>query len=99
MIEADVSRTLGRIEGQMEGIHREMREIKTLLKERDLECSSCKEGITSRIDLTERRLDGLADIQVGEQAVASWWDSSLAKIGILSGVLLGVLGFLKGLIF
>ena len=97
MIDADISRTLGRMEGQMEGIHREIKEVKQLLKDRDADCSSCKETINSRFDLQERRIDGLADIQTGEDAVSSWWNSSLTKIGILSGVVLGIIGFVKGM--
>ena len=96
MIDADISRTLGRMEGQMEGIHREITEVKQLLKDRDADCSSCKKTINSRFDLQERRIDGLADIQTGEEAVSSWWNSSLTKIGILSGVVLGIIGFFKG---
>ena len=96
MIDADISRTLGRMEGQMEVIHREIKEVKQLLKDRDADCSSCRETINSRFDLQERRIDGLADIQTGEEAVSSWWNSSLTKIGILSGVVLGIIGFFKG---
>ena len=99
MIDADISRTLGRMEGQMEGIHREIKEVKQLLKDRDADCSSCKETINSRFDLQERRIDGLADIQTGEEAVSSWWNSSIARIGVPSGVILGIIGFVKGLIF
>ena len=99
MIDADISRTLGRMEGQMEGIHREITEVKQLLKDRDADCSSCKETINSRFDLQERRIDGLADIQTGEEAVSSWWNSSITRIGVLSGVILGIIGFVKGLIF
>lgn len=99
MIDADISRTLGRMEGQMEGIHREIKEVKQLLKDRDADCSSCRETINSRFDLQERRIDGLADIQTGEEAVSSWWNSSITRIGVLSGVILGIIGFVKGLIF
>ena len=99
MIDADISRTLGRMEGQMEGIHREIKEVKQILKDRDADCSSCRETITSRFDLQERRIDGLADIQTGEEAVSSWWNSSITRIGVLSGVILGIIGFVKGLIF
>jgi len=97
MIDADISRTLGRMEGQMEGIHREIKEVKQLLKERDQDCAGCREEINSRLDLSEKRIDGLADIHVGEEAVSSWWNSSLTKIGILSGVVLGIIGFVKGM--
>lgn len=95
MEDLEVARCLGRIEGELTGINREIKDIKGMLKCQSQDCVDCKESINDRFEMDEKRIDGLAEIHTGEKAVASWWDSRLTKLGVVGGLILGIAAFIK----
>jgi len=91
----DVARCLGRIEGELTGINREIKDIKGMLKQQSESCVACRDSINDRFEMDEKRIDGLANIWTGESAVRSWWDSSLTKLGVVGGLILGIAAFIE----
>jgi hypothetical protein len=53
---------------------------------------AAKEAIHQTQEL-ERRLIPLEACFSGDRAIGSWWDSTITKIGIISGVLVGIGAF------
>lgn len=80
MEDVEVARCLGRIEGELAGITREIKDIKDLLKCKEKDCEACKDSIDNKFAITEKRIDGLADIHICEKAVQSWIDTTKGKV-------------------
>lgn len=80
MNDADIARILGQIEGELKGMNREIKDVKDLLKCKEKDCEVCKDEINGRFNLHERRIDGIAEIHVGEAAIRSWIDTTKGKV-------------------
>jgi hypothetical protein len=93
-MEDNLQYILGQMNGQLTGICREIREIKDAMKCKSQDCEECKDGIDKRFGKNEKAISGLQDIETGETAVSSWWDSTITKIAVIVGIALGVVGFL-----
>lgn len=84
---------LGRLDGRLEGIAREIKDIKDIIKCDSVDCTTCRQSIYDRIDAGKEATDALAQSASGERAIATWWDSTITKLCIIIGVILGILGF------
>ena len=92
----ETARILGRIEGELVGINREIKDIKEILKCKSEDCENCKTEINERFEKDEARIEANTACRTGDAAVKTWWDSTLAKGGIIGGIILGIAGFIKG---
>jgi hypothetical protein len=86
---------IGRIEGKMSGISKEITEIKTMIKCQSEDCTNCRSEIDDRETALGQRIDAVAAQHTGEQAVRSWLDNNLVRLGILIGALCGVVAAAK----
>ena len=87
---------LGNLQGEMrgynqrmDGIGREIGEIKNSLKCKSEDCDTCRKEIDGRID-------GIAKTHTGDEAVQTWWNSNITKGGIIIGIVIGIIGFFRG---
>jgi len=70
---------IGRIEGRMDGIGREIGEIKEILKCKTEDCSSCREELDAHDDALSKKITGIQNIQSGEKGVQTWKDALFSK--------------------
>jgi hypothetical protein len=93
MDEDAVLLALGNLQGEMkgyntrmDGIGREIGEIKAVLKCKSEDCNTCREEIDTEIA-------GLKSTHTGEAAVRSWKDKTIGEVGVIIGAGLGVVTF------
>lgn len=105
-----IEQCVGRIEGQVTGINqridgigRELGEIKNILKCKDADCEACRAEIDGRISTTTGAITKdlanaqgeIAEIQrvhSGDERVRSWKDSTFLKAAELLGIGLSLIG-------
>ena len=93
MDEDQVLLALGNLQGEMkgyntrmDGLGREMGEIKDVLKCKSEDCSTCRKEIDGNIAT-------IKDTHTGEAAVKSWKDKTLGEVGTTIGAALGIVTF------
>lgn len=91
MSDENIDRVVGQLEGKLDGIEKGLDEIKGLLKEQSQHCDICRGEIDTELNTLKTR-------HAGETAVDLWWNNKLAQGGILAGIVLGVIGFFRGVI-
>lgn len=82
---------IGRLDGRLEGIGREIGEIKKLVKRQMEDCVDCKSGINTRFKDHEKKINEISGVHVGDAAVANWFDNNLVRIGIVVGATSGII--------
>jgi hypothetical protein len=87
---------VGRIEGQMEGIHREIKEIKGIIKCQSEDCHDCRSEIDEREEAIGKRIDVVSTQHVGETAVKNWMDNNLVRLGAIIGAVCGIAALAMG---
>lgn len=100
---------IGELRGEMNGIGREIRDIKDLLSRQQDGCRDCRKGIdrdldaqaamvNARIDKQGERLTVIEKAQEGEKAgkaaVTALIDTSLGRISVCIGILAGSLSLI-----
>jgi hypothetical protein len=70
---------IGRIEGRMDGIGREIGEMKKLLECKTEDCSTCRKELDSRDDEISQKLATIENVQSGEKSVQTWKDAIFSK--------------------
>ncbi len=63
------------------------------IREIEIDGSKPAEDALSRVRGLEQRVATVESTCKSEEAVHSWWDSTITKWGVISGVLIGVGGF------
>jgi hypothetical protein len=103
MDEDAVLLALGNLQGEMrgyntrmDGLGREIGEIKDALKCKSEDCSTCRKEIDGEIAQTQASIATVKDTHTGEAAVRTWWDSNITKGGIILGIVIGIIGFFRG---
>ena len=86
---------VGRIEGRMDGIGKEIVEIKEILKCQSKDCKDCRAEIDERDSAMDVRINGVEAKHTGEQAVRGWLDNNLVRIGVLIGAVCGALALIQ----
>jgi len=98
MDEDQVLLALGNLQGEMrgyntrmDGLGREIGEIKTALKCKSEDCSACRKEIDTEIAQTRTDIVAIKDTHTGETAVVSFLDSTLVRLGVIIGAVCGII--------
>jgi hypothetical protein len=90
MDEDAVLLALGNLQGEMrgyntrmDGLGREIGEIKTALKCKSEDCTTCRKEIDGQIGEIKKT-------HTGEAAIRGWKDKTLGEVGVIVGATLGV---------
>lgn len=84
---------IGRIEGRMDGIGREIGDIKKILQCKTEDCSSCREEIDSQIESVRTKVSTIVSQHTGEQKIQSWKDAVFNKTTAIILVIIAVINF------
>jgi hypothetical protein len=94
----EINRMVGRLEGKMDGIERQMGEIKELLKCKSQDCMNCRREVDDNTEDLDNRLAILENEKNKERAVEGFLDTTLGRVSLICGIGLGITGFVLGLI-
>lgn len=99
MDEDAVLLALGNLQGEirgyntrMDGIGREIREIKDSLKCKNEDCISCRKELDAQDTEISKKVSVIESTHTGEKAVSSWMDSSITKWCVIIGAGCGIIG-------
>jgi hypothetical protein len=88
---------VGRIEGRLDGIGREIGEIKEILKCKTEDCVKCRTEIDISIDDVRKQVAAVEKEHTGEKAVDAFWDSALVKLSLIVGMICGIVALVLNL--
>jgi len=89
---------IGQLDGRLEGIGREIGEIKTILTCKSEDCKACKKELDEQDQMINAKVEDLSSKHVGERAVEKWFDNTLVRIGVIVGATCGVIGLVWNII-
>ena len=94
---------LGQMDGRLDGIGREIKSIKELMKCKSEDCVECKNGIDTKIDGLSAKVSTIENGCNTGTAVAvakeRWIDTLWGRIAISAGVILSILAMIVSVIY